>query len=328
MDIEVLKPANDNNPLFYVYVWRDASGQPFYVGKGRGKRAYDVYDRSPEFMEIHRAGKCTVEIVDEFILESQALAHEVELIAKYGRRDFGGVLVNKTDGGDGCSGHVKSPESIALWRAKNVGRKRSPEVCAKISAGKVGYRHSDEARAKMSAATRRRFENPDERDRARQTTLSSSGPAVRAKIAEAQKKRLADPDVRARLSAAQRERMADPAARQRLSVAMTGKVHKDETRDKISKTTFGVPKSAQTVESMRLAQRMKPPRGMYKGVSQDRGKWRAIIYLDGRNQHLGTFSQPEEAARAYDAAAVDAWGLGNCYLNMPHANDNENRLAA
>lgn len=131
-----LVSANDNNLGYYVYVWLHANGQPFYVGKGKGNRAYDLYDRSTEFQEAHSQGGCTVEIADWFIHESQALAYEVELIALYGRRDHGGVLVNKTDGGDGCAGHIKSPETIEKWRAKNVGRKNSADVIAKMSAAK------------------------------------------------------------------------------------------------------------------------------------------------------------------------------------------------
>jgi hypothetical protein len=41
----------------------------------------------------------------------------------------------------------------------------------------------------------------------------------------------------------------------------------------------------------------------YKGVSARGKKWRAQICVNGRRLDLGTFSTPEEAARAYDSAA-------------------------
>ncbi len=56
----------------------------------------------------------------------------------------------------------------------------------------------------------------------------------------------------------------------------------------------------------------------YKGVgwhSRDQS-WRAYISIDRRQISLGYFATEEEAARAYDAAAVEAWGEF-AWLNFP-----------
>ena len=48
----------------------------------------------------------------------------------------------------------------------------------------------------------------------------------------------------------------------------------------------------------------------YKGVYwfSQRGKWRAAITLNGKNVHLGLFTDPADAAKAYDKAAQEHFG--------------------
>ena len=57
-----------------------------------------------------------------------------------------------------------------------------------------------------------------------------------------------------------------------------------------------------------------------KGVAFDKknktNPWMAFLKLDGVRRHLGYFPTPEAAARAYDAAALAAWG-NFAYQNFP-----------
>ena len=267
--------ANDNFPGFYVYIWRRPNGEPFYVGKGKGKRAHNTTGRSKEFKEVYSVGGCAVEIVDWFIHESQAHAHEIELIALYGRRDMGGLLVNKTDGGEGASGLSHPPEARAKISASLLGNTRT-----------LGYRHSDEAKAKMSDAQAGKVRSADHRakigDAHRGKIVSQE---TRAILRDSNLGRTHSARTRAKMSDVRRGKPLSAHHAARISEALTGRVFDGDWRSKI-----------------RDAKRAAPPKDGFKGVRLRAGSWIASINTDGKGRHIGAFSTPEEAARAYDDA--------------------------
>lgn len=94
------------NRVFYVYEhWRPDTGECFYVGKGKGRRAWKMRDRNSHHTSIvsklTSLGMCVdVRIISSDLSECDAFTLEATKIAEYGRDN----LANLTDGGEGLSG--------------------------------------------------------------------------------------------------------------------------------------------------------------------------------------------------------------------------------
>lgn len=158
---------------FYTYLWLREDGTPYYVGKGKGRRAFTKSAHTSKPPQ----DKSRI-LIQEFPDEDSAFEAEKFFIAYYGRRDQGtGCLRNLTDGGDAPPLHIvvwteemrsaargrkahlgckHSSETKVKMRLAKLGRKRAPhteETRAKIAASNTGFRHSEESRAKMGIAS-------------------------------------------------------------------------------------------------------------------------------------------------------------------------------
>ena len=89
----------DRMRTFYTYVWHREDGTPYYVGKGVGDRAF-----TNENHVCNRPDDVSRIAITNYNTESEALAAEKVLIAKFGRKDLGtGTLENRSNGGGGRS---------------------------------------------------------------------------------------------------------------------------------------------------------------------------------------------------------------------------------
>jgi transposase len=91
-----------NNVMnYYVYLWVDPkTKKPFYVGKGKNKRAYAPHQNQRAYNKYKKLileGFKPIDIVTiilDKLSEQDALQHELEIINKYKRLEDGGVLFN------------------------------------------------------------------------------------------------------------------------------------------------------------------------------------------------------------------------------------------
>jgi hypothetical protein len=104
--------------IFYVYEhWRTDRDECFYVGKGKGRRAYSMIDRNRHHKAIQakvaREGfAIEVRMVATGMSEDEAFAIECERIRFW--RESNIDLANMTNGGEGSSGCKRSEQSKIL----------------------------------------------------------------------------------------------------------------------------------------------------------------------------------------------------------------------
>lgn len=141
---------------FYTYLYRDLDGTPLYVGKGNDKRAWKHRSSKSHLgLLLRKRAKVGFIIQPEIVKcadENTAFATEIFWIAVYGRLDLDrGTLLNRTDGGDGISGHAHSQEAKDKIAAFRIGKPGPNKGKPAHNKGKIGNSPSQETRDKIAA---------------------------------------------------------------------------------------------------------------------------------------------------------------------------------
>ncbi len=175
---------------YYTYAYLRKDGTPYYIGKGRGYRAFHKSDRT-----IKPPPKERILFLKQNLTEEEAFKHEIYMIAVLGRKDLGtGILRNLTNGGEGTSGNVWSEESRKKMSKIHKGKKLSKEQIELMRRNSTGKRHTEEAKEKCRLAKLGNQWNVGRRqsqetiDKIKQSNSGKKrGEETRRKISEAKK---------------------------------------------------------------------------------------------------------------------------------------------
>jgi hypothetical protein len=136
---------NPNQSIYYVYAYLRDDYTPYYIGKGKGKRSHTKGQgevRPPK-------NKSLIIIIEQNLTELQSFILERYYIRWFGRKDNNtGILRNKTDGGDGCSGRILTNEHKRKIGISHTGKSRPPfsdDWKRKIGNSNKGKKHKIES---------------------------------------------------------------------------------------------------------------------------------------------------------------------------------------
>ena len=166
--------------IYYVYAYlrsKDSitakAGTPYYIGKGKNFRAFKNHKHIP----IPKDKKLIV-IVEQNLTEIGALALERRLIKWYGRKNTGsGILLNRTNGGDGVCGMVGVTRNLATRQ--------------KMSAARFGKRHTDETKKKIGEKSNLKIFTKEYREKLSVSGVGPDSIEVRKRKSDAAKARWA-----------------------------------------------------------------------------------------------------------------------------------------
>jgi hypothetical protein len=163
------------NNKYYTYAYLREDRTPYYIGKGKGRRAFSRRRNGIKPPQ----DKDRIILLKQNLTEEDAFKHEIYMIAVFGRKDLGtGILRNKTNGGDGSSGWIATPEIRKKMSEYRKGRKRKPlsnETKQKLRDMNLGKKLSEETKLKISLKHKGKKRNPHSLETKRKQSLAKQG---------------------------------------------------------------------------------------------------------------------------------------------------------
>jgi hypothetical protein len=151
--------------MFYVYEHiLLATGQSFYVGKGKNNRAYSKHRSQKWHNFVNKYGDYVVKFLIKDIEEEFAFLIEEEVIDSYRKRGYN--LANISNGGEGVSGidAWNKGKKLSDTHVKNLSESHKNK---KWSALQLEAQTKPEIKKKHSQAVKNAMANPETKERHR-----------------------------------------------------------------------------------------------------------------------------------------------------------------
>jgi hypothetical protein len=135
---------------------------PFYIGKGKKNRPYDTKSRTIHWKNIYKKYGVEILILETNLTNDMSIQLEIEYIRLFGRKDCNsGILINYTNGGEGCYNRIISDETRKKISLSNKGKKLTDKQKEFIRNFNTGRKASEETKLKMSL--KRKGRNPSQK---------------------------------------------------------------------------------------------------------------------------------------------------------------------
>ncbi len=132
--------------MYYTYAYLREDGTPYYIGKGKGDRAYRKVGKPCATPK----DKSKIIQLKTNLTEEEAFNHERYMIFIIGRKDLGtGILLNKSDGGEGRSGYIPTEELKRNQSEKMKGENNPLYGKRGKDSPRYGKKHTQETKDKI-----------------------------------------------------------------------------------------------------------------------------------------------------------------------------------
>jgi hypothetical protein len=173
---------------FYTYRYiRLDTNTPFYVGKGKGRRASNISSHNNICKNIAKKHGYIIEYIIENTTEKIAFAKEIEFISMY--KNLGYCEANLTGGGEGISGFNHSLKTKKKISRSHSGKTLTKEHKEKLSIAHVGKTLTKEHKEKLSKANQ----------------ISQNKPLHKKKLSKTLKNRWKNKEFKEKMSKIQKE---------------------------------------------------------------------------------------------------------------------------